>query len=153
MDKVLHYELDGAFIGCRCAHPDLQAVPAFIEELVIVSAASVLDLTEAVKKPILVFSAGCSYRDVLEQWLQASGLPQSVIMEFGTLEAIIGGVSAGLGISLMPRSVVQKHAAEGAVRLHEMPASLRESETTFITRKDAFASSALKAFMDRLPRR
>ncbi|MFC0335021.1 LysR family transcriptional regulator [Paenibacillus sepulcri] len=151
MDKVLHYELDGAFIGCPCDHPELQGAPAFTEELVIVSAAAVPDLSEAAKKPILVFSTGCSYRDVLEQWMRTSGLHRSVIMEFGTLEAIIGGVSAGLGISLMPRSVVQKHEAEGTVRIHEFPVSLRQSETTFITRRDSFISSALRAFIDSLP--
>lgn len=152
IEKVLHYELDGAFIGCPCNHPELQSVPAFEEELVLVSTASVVDLEEAMTRPILVFSSGCSYRDVLEQWLVYSGgLNQPVIMEFGTLEAIIGGVSAGLGVSLMPRSVIHKLEEDGAVRTHAIPESIRYIKTEFITRKDSFMSSALQAFMETLP--
>ncbi|OXM82312.1 LysR family transcriptional regulator [Paenibacillus rigui] len=151
IDKVLHYELDGAFIGCPCHHPELQAYPVFKEELVIASASSIANLDQAMKKPILVFSTGCSYREVLHQWLLAQGLPQSVIMEFGTLEAIIGGVSAGLGISLMPRGVIAKHEAEGTVRSHRIEEPFRHMTTEFIVRKDSLISSALRAFMDMLP--
>ncbi|NOU97137.1 LysR family transcriptional regulator [Paenibacillus sp. LMG 31456] len=148
MEKVLHYELDGAFIGCQCDHPELLSVPAFDEELVIASTASLVSLEEAFTRPILVFSNGCSYREVLEQWLMSSGLRQSIIMEFGTLEAIIGGVAAGLGISLLPKSVIRKHESEGVVRLHEIPDSIRHIQTHFITRKDSYISSALRAFIE-----
>lgn len=152
IEKVLHYELDGAFIGCPCEHPELQSVTAFVEELVLISAASVVRLEEAVTKPILVFSTGCSYREIIEKWLQAYHSPQPIVMEFGTLEAIIGGVSAGLGISLMPKAVIQKHEAEGSVRTHTIPESYRYMNTEFITRKDAFQSSALQAFIEGIPR-
>jgi DNA-binding transcriptional LysR family regulator len=151
MDKVLHYELDCAFIGSSCNHPELLSYPAFEEELVIASASSVPTLEEALAKPILVYSKGCSYREVLENWLQSSGLNPSVIMEFGTLESIVGGVTAGLGISLLPRSVIRKHEAEGTLHTHEIPSSLRHMKTEFITRKDSFISSSLRAFIDRLP--
>lgn len=150
IEQVLHYELDGAFIGCHCDHPELQSVPAFDEELVIVSAPLVADLEEALTRPILVYSKGCSYRDILEQWLFSSGLKQSIIMEFGMLEAIIGGVSAGLGISLLPRSVIYKHEAEGTVRTHAVPDKFTHMKTEFITRKDSFVSSALHAFIGTL---
>ncbi|NEW07191.1 LysR family transcriptional regulator [Paenibacillus sp. SYP-B3998] len=151
MEKVLHYELDAAFIGCQCDHPELRSIPAFDEELVIVSTASVTTLEEAVTRPILVLNSGCSYRDVLEQWLRSSGLTQSIIMEFGMLEAIIGGVSAGLGISLLPKTVIHKQEAEGLVRTHAIPDSFSHMKTEFIMRKDSFVSSALRAFIETLP--
>lgn len=148
IDKVLRYELDGAFIGCECNHPELQSFPAFEEEPVVVSASSVSCAEEAITKPILVYSTGCSYRDTLEKWLHSVGVTQPVIMEFGTLEAIIGGVTAGLGISLLPRTVVQKHESEGSIRLYTLPEPLRQMKTEFIFRKDSFISSALRTFMD-----
>lgn len=152
MEKVLQYELDGAFIGCECEHPELQSFPVFNEELVIVSHASVHSMEEAMTKPILVYSTGCSYRAVLEKWLQASGLTHPPTMEFGTLEAIVGGVSAGLGISLMPKIVVTKQEAEDSIRTHAIPESIKFMKTEFITRKDSFVSSALHAFIETLPR-
>ncbi|MEG7335439.1 LysR family transcriptional regulator [Bacillus sp. 0102A] len=148
LDKVLRYELDGAFIGCECNHPELVSYPAFEEEPVVVSAASVSNAEEAITKPILVYSTGCSYRETLEKWLRSAGVTQPVIMEFGTLEAIIGGVTAGLGISLLPRTVVQKREAEGSIRLYPLPKALRQMKTEFIVRKDSFISSALRTFMD-----
>lgn len=148
LDKVLRYELDGVFIGCECHHPELESYPAFEEEPVVVSAASVPDVEEAITKPILVYSTGCSYRETLEKWLRSVGVTQPVIMEFGTLEAIIGGVTAGLGISLLPRTVVQKHEAEGSIRLYPLPEALSQMKTEFIVRKDSFISSALRTFMD-----
>ncbi|KRE49571.1 LysR family transcriptional regulator [Paenibacillus sp. Soil522] len=152
MEKVLQYELDGAFIGCECDHPELQSFPVFNEELVIVSHASVRSIEEALTKPILVYSTGCSYRAVLEKWLQTGGLAHPTIMEFGTLEAIVGGVSAGLGISLMPKIVVAKQEVEGSIRTHAIPESIKFMKTEFITRKDSFVSSALLAFIETLPR-
>lgn len=151
IDKVLHYELDGAFIGCRCDHPELQGIPAYEEELVIVSSPSVGTLKEALARPILVLSQGCSYREILEQFLATGGEGQPIIMEFGTLEAIIGGVAAGLGISLLPKAVVLRLQQEGTLLMHEIPASIRTVPTTFIIRKDAFVSGALRSFIGMLP--
>jgi len=148
MEKVLHYELDGAFIGGECDHPELQSIPAFVEELVIVSSTTIADLDEALARPILVYSTGCSYRAVLERFLHAHGQISPVIMEFGTIEAIIGGVSAGLGISLLPRSVTSRHEGEGIIRTHEVSDPLGHMKTEFIMRKDSFISNALRAFID-----
>jgi len=149
-EKVLHYELDGAFVACPVRHHELRSVKVFEEEAVIVSASGIASLDEAATKPILVFTSGCSYRYVLESWLFASGLSPGVVMEFGTLETIIGGVAAGLGISLLPRSVVGKAEAEGRVRLHAIPETFSRTSISFITRKDAFVSSALRAFLQGL---
>ena len=55
---------------------------------------------------------------------------------------------AALGISLLPRSVVLRREAEGAVRAHTVPETIRHMQTTFITRKDSFISSALRAFIE-----
>ncbi|MFC5471076.1 LysR family transcriptional regulator [Cohnella suwonensis] len=151
IDKVLRYELDGAFIGCSCNHPVLRSMHAFDEELVIVAPPAVRDLPDALKKPVLVFSIGCSYREVLESWLETTGRDRTATMEFGTLEAIIGGVGAGLGISLMPRSVSGKLEKDGTLRAFSLPPSFAHMRTEFITRKDAAMSRALEAFIGTIP--
>ncbi|MGG1514846.1 LysR family transcriptional regulator [Paenibacillus oryzisoli] len=144
IDRMLHYELDGAFIGGSFEHPELTSVIAFPEELVIVSTPAVTALEEAVSKPVLVFSTGCSYREILQAWLATLGPSQPPMMEFGTLEAILGGVAAGLGISLVPKTVANKYVKEGTMRTHTVPSPYRYINTEFITRKDAFNSSALR---------
>ncbi|GAA3313190.1 hypothetical protein GCM10020331_002730 [Ectobacillus funiculus] len=68
-------------------------------------------------------------------------------MEFGTLETIIGCVSAGLGISLLPRSIVVAHEQQGRVRSHILPDKYSLVTTMFIRRKDALITPALSAFL------
>ncbi|MNR60873.1 HTH-type transcriptional regulator YofA [compost metagenome] len=53
-------------------------------------------------EPMLLFSVGCYHRGTMESWLREEGLPVSEIMEFGTLEAILGGLAAGLGTTIVP---------------------------------------------------
>ncbi|MGN7413821.1 LysR family transcriptional regulator [Paenibacillus sp. SAF-068] len=151
IDQVIGYELEGAFIGCSCDHPDIDSVDVFDEELFVVSS-GVGPEEELTRKPILVYSMGCSYRQILEEWLLSSGVNRPVIMEFGTLEAIISGVTSGMGISLLPEIVIRQQIASGNLRKHSLPSGISRMMTRFITRKDAFVSSALGAFMAMLPR-
>jgi len=153
IEKVLRHELDGAFIGCANTFPDLRSEPAFEEELTIVAPPSVADLSEALTKPILVFAKGCSYRDILEEWLAAAGKTDALTMEFGTLEAIVGGVAAGLGITLMPVSVVSKQLTDGSLKTFSLPEPYRKMRTEFVMRKDSFIGKPLLAFLELLQTR
>ena len=92
------YELDGAFISGPLDYPDFDEIRAFDEELVLIS-----EPTEA-RFAICSPNRRCSlarryHRKRLEQWLHEENVGPMNIMEFGTLEAIMGGVAAGLGIS------------------------------------------------------
>ncbi|WP_342570877.1 LysR family transcriptional regulator [Paenibacillus sp. FSL R5-0749] len=151
IDQVIGYEMEGAFIGCSCDHPDIESIDVFDEELFVVSS-GVGPEEELTRKPILVYSMGCSYRQILEEWLNSSGVNRPVIMEFGTLEAIISGVTSGMGISLLPEIVIRQQIANGNLRKHSLPSGISRMMTRFITRKDAFVSSALGAFIAMLPR-
>ncbi|TYP72481.1 LysR family transcriptional regulator [Paenibacillus methanolicus] len=151
IEQVLRYELDGAFIGSGVDHPELAGMPTFEEELVVVTSPAVPDLEAALARPILVFTVGCSYRDVLQAWVRSKGLSNPVTMEFGTLDAILGGVTAGLGISLMPLAVIRRQIEEGRLRAYPLPELYGRMTTHFITRKDSFVSSALREFIAMLP--
>ncbi len=151
IDQVIGYELEGAFIGCACDHPEIASLDVFDEELFVVSS-GVMPEDELTRKPILVYSMGCSYRQTLEEWLLSCGVNRPIIMEFGTLEAIISGVASGMGISLLPEIVIRQQMNSGILRKHSLPAGMSRMMTRFITRKDAFVSSALGAFMAMLPR-
>ncbi|MBB6669924.1 LysR family transcriptional regulator [Cohnella nanjingensis] len=150
LDKVLRYEVDGAFLSGPVPHDEVIAIPAFDEDLALVSEYGMQELADAAAKPILVFTDGCHYRSVLEEWLRNNDWKSPQIMEFGTLEAIIGGVSAGLGITLLPQSVVAQSAAAGSVRTHDAAMLPHTIRTNFVMRKDAFVSRPLQLFLDEL---
>lgn len=147
---VLQYELDGAFVAGPIEHPNLNYEPLVEEELVLITSNS--DSSESFKKiiqekTVLVFRKGCSYRERLESWLHHEGVFPQKTMEFGTLDGIIGCVSAGLGISLLPQSVVGKYVEDGRIKVYSIPKQFGRVNTIFIYRKDQYIPNALKKFI------
>jgi DNA-binding transcriptional LysR family regulator len=149
IESVLSHRLDGAFVCGPLNHPDLAQDVVFHEKLVIATAPGrrrFATLTEAGELKILVKGPGCAYRERFEAMLARGGLNFSRI-EFGTLDAIVGCVAAGLGETLLPESVLAPAIAAGRVISHRLPPSDSRVETVFVRRRDGHVSSALAAFL------
>jgi len=146
--SVLAYRVDGAFVSGPVDHAELNAVPAFVEELVLLTPLAYPTLAKYLAgtplPKVLVFKPGCFYRQKLEAYLAHAGAGPLNEMEFGTLDGIIGCVSAGLGITLLPRSVIEASGRRRQVRIHELPRAAARVETLFITHKSQIVSSALE---------
>jgi DNA-binding transcriptional LysR family regulator len=149
-ESVLRCEVDGAFVSDPVLSEELEAIPAFEEELVLVCREDCRSLEDAAASPLLVFSGGCTYRAVLEQWLRENRWKPPQTMEFGTLETILGGVEAGLGVSLLPRSLISAQTAR-RLAVFRLPDRYSRSTTFFVRRKDAFVSCPLRLFIELLP--
>jgi DNA-binding transcriptional LysR family regulator len=145
---VLDYQLDGAFVGGAVAHPDIEQEPVFAEELVFVTERRVESLATLPQRTLLVFRQGCTYRARLEHLLREYGIMPYKIMEFGTIEAILGCVAAGMGVTLFPRSLLERTPYQEALRLHPAPAKLAQVETMFIQRRDRLHTHAMDAFLE-----
>jgi LysR family transcriptional regulator, cell division regulator len=150
IDAVLAHRLEGAFVCGPVEHAEIEHEKVFEEELVVVTSPRVRRLGDAFSPNvrIVVLRAGCSYRERLEAVLAARGIVGLRRLEFGTIEAIFGCVSAGLGVTLLPKSLAKLAARAGRVALHELPPNEARVATLFIRRRDAFVSSALSAFLD-----
>jgi DNA-binding transcriptional LysR family regulator len=147
---VLQYELDGAFVAGPIENSELIQKEVFDEELVLVTDTihpPISTIKDIQKGTLLVFRTGCSYRERLEQWFRTERVMPKKIMEFGTLDGIIGCVSAGLGISMLPLSVVAKQIQEGTLRQHSLPNPFGKVKTIFIYRKDKYVPSPLLKFL------
>jgi len=148
--QVLEQRLEGAFVCGPVEHPELDAEVVFREELVLVTARGWRTLAALFGRPdlkLVVLRAGCSYRQRLESILAARGIVGARRLEFGTLDAILGCVAAGLGVTLLPRSVAAPAWRGGQVAIHALPPAEARVETLFVRRRDAFVSSALAAFL------
>lgn len=153
VQDVLQYEVDGAFVAGPIEHPDLDYKTLIAEELVLITDTlhpPLTSLKEIPNRAILVFRNGCSCRARFEEWFHHEGVIPEKVMEFGTLEGIIGCVSAGLGISLLPRSVVAKYVDEKIIIEHCIPEKFGKAETIFIYRKDKYMSPFLNKFTEML---
>jgi DNA-binding transcriptional LysR family regulator len=152
IDWVLDHSLEGAFVCGPVNHPDLLVEPFVREELVILTAASVADFDTLAAMPelkIIVLKIGCSYRLQLEALLARRGIVGVRCLEFGTLEAIFSCVSAGLGITLLPKALLGPVWDRWRVGVHTLPNAEKWVDTVFIRHREAYASSALRAFLDR----
>src|SRR5690349_2721501 len=150
VQQVLDGQLEGAFVCGPVAHAELESEPVFHEELALITARDVRDLDTALARPdlrIVVLRAGCSYRERLEAVLARRGMTAPRLLEFGTLEAIVGCVGAGLGVTLLPRSLIGPVWSATRVAVHALPPDDARVETLFIRRRDAYVSSALAAFL------
>lgn len=150
---VLHYEQNGAFVAGPVEHPDLIQENVIDEELVFVTSVShppVRAIQDVQLATLLVFHNGCSYRTKLNHLLHEEGILPVKMMEFGSIETIIGCVGAGLGIALLPRSIITESEKQGRIRCHAIPGKHAIVTTVFIRRKDALITPALSAFLSEI---
>lgn len=148
LNQVLNYRLDGAFVGGAVEHPDIEQEPVFREELVVVTERDILTLDALPQYTLIVFRQGCTYRARLEQLLRERGMVAHKIMEFGTVEAILGCVAAGMGVTLFPRFVLAQSPHQDALRQHAIPSKLAQVPTMFVRRRDTLHTRALAAFLE-----
>jgi len=113
IEEVLNYKLDGAFVSGPLSHPDLIVKKVFKEELVLVGnllLSRFLESERVGNLTLLVLHKGCFYREKFEHWLREEGVRPSKVMEFGSLDALMGCIAAGLGVTLLPLSIVQRYS-------------------------------------------
>lgn len=151
IERVLDRELEGALVCGPVAHPDLTSSRVFEEDLALLSAPTERSVARLLAKPdlrIIVLRAGCSYRQRLEELLARRGVVGLRRLEFGTLEAILGAVAAGLGITLLPRALVGPVWRGGRVAVHRLSTADARVHTVFVQRRDTLRSSAMSAFQE-----
>ena len=149
---VLDGSLDGAFVAGPIEHAELSATSAFTEELVLVTAqrwkslAALRAGTPESGPTALVFRTGCTYRQRLEQVFTEFGWPSAARFELGTLDGMVGCVAADMGVTLLPRAVVERDHVQRDIKIHKLDPQYARVETLFIQRRTAHQYSALQGF-------
>ena len=145
---LLEYRADAVFTGCQVDHPDLSADLMLLEELVLAAAKNKSPFGSKERQNILVFRKGCAFRARLEMWLRESNLLPYRIMEFSSVESILGCVLAGMGITFLPRSVFSSGRYDSEIDIYPLPEKVALLPVSFVKRKDSVKSKALEAFHD-----
>ena len=149
--QVRDRQLDGAFVCGPVEHPDLSVIRVYSEELVLLTPPECTDIETMISAPdlkIIVLRAGCSYRLILEAVLARRGIVGARVVEFGTLETIISCVSAGLGMTLLPKALIGPVWAGHRVGLHPLPNGEGRVDKVFIQHREAYATAALRRFLE-----
>lgn len=146
--KIRDYELAGAIVAGTFDQTNLTVIPLAKEKLCLISAPG--DDDQLLRKPLLVFPEGCAYRQTLMGWLSSEQMMLRQAIEFDNLTAMIANVSAGLGISLLPRRVVQSYFTTGALTELALPAAFATVPLAFVYRQDTLVDPALAQFITQL---
>ncbi|WP_338617297.1 LysR family transcriptional regulator [Achromobacter sp. E1] len=150
--KVRNYEIEAAFVAQPFPAEGLAAMDAFKEELALISPlawAPIRSAKDLVNRSVIAFAAGCSYRRILESWLNQEGIAPDKVMEFASYHAIVACVAAGTGVAIVPRSVLAVLGAEHSVRVGALSGSHGQALTQLVWRADD-DTPALQALRSRL---
>jgi len=149
VQAVLNHKVDLALVAAPVERPELMQLPVFDEELVLLTDSlhgPVTSPADVARRTLLGFRSGCSYRRRLERWFAEGGVSPARIAEFGTYEAIIGCVAAGMGVAMMPREVLKLRELAKSVRVHTLPPEVAQVQTMMIWRRDIAQHAARDAF-------
>jgi len=135
VQRVSNFEIEAAFISEPFTAPGLDALKVFEEELVLITAKDMAEVTrpgDLGGSTLIAFANGCSYRKRLEDWLGTAGVMPARTLEFASYQAMIACVAAGTGFAMVPRSLLFALRAANDVKQHELPARVRRNHTHLV---------------------
>lgn len=148
LEAPLNQKLDGAIVAIDVKRPRLKRTSMYREDLVLIAAESLGPIHSAADlqgKSIFMWPDGCPYRAALERWLQNNGQTQSIvsIANYGT---IVGCVSAGAGVALVPKGVYEQYRKGSGWVGYEF-AELTSIDNLFYWHENAEHHPAREAFV------
>lgn len=153
LEDTQQHRLDGVIVAVDIDRPGLRRTVMYREELILIASASHGPLRTAADlqgKVLFMWPAGCPYRLALEQWLlRHDQVPQ--IVSIASYGAIVGCVSAGAGISLVPRGIYEQYRHQAGWEGYEF-AELNSIANLFYWQDNAVRHPAREAFLALLQR-
>jgi len=125
-------------------------VPIYKEELVLIAAAGhppIHSARDTRSQAILVFEHGCPWRKRLEQWFALTGDTPERMIEITSYLVMLGCVVVGMGISLVPRMVLDTFPDQHRLSVHPVPPEFGRAQQVMLWRKGA-RSPKLDALVD-----
>jgi DNA-binding transcriptional LysR family regulator len=137
---ILAGDLDAALVAEPIADEPFEKVLAFEEELVIIAAANHAPIGKkggSLPRTIIVFEHGCPHRKRLEDWYaKRNEMPERMI-ELASYHAMLGCVVAGMGVALIPKSVLATFPDRRFLSVHPLGRAENRAWTVLIWRKGA----------------
>ncbi|AXI30407.1 transcriptional regulator [Priestia megaterium] len=144
LQEMLSYgEIDGLFLSGTYNEAQFERVYRYAEKMVLIS--SLYEAREEKDQPTLLINsdANCIYRNRMVAFSKEHHIHKASIMEFDSLEAILQGVRDGLGMSVVPASVVNSRGDIKSIQYQELP---EDVHIDFVVKKGKQRSQSLKKF-------
>ncbi|TDR80555.1 LysR family transcriptional regulator [Paludibacterium purpuratum] len=151
VERVREYDLDIGFVSGPVGALDLQEHLLWQEKLVLITERNhppVKRASQLVNRSILAFRNGCAYRQRVENWFSAEGVTPDALLEFGSTQAILGCVSAGMGVAVLPQSILDQQSNQFSVATHALPSWCATAVTAMIWRPSNIDIQAVRLFIE-----
>lgn len=137
LTRVMNFEIEAAFVSEPFMASELQALPVFEEELVLITprgVARVGGARDLGHLTMIAFAHGCSYRKRLDEWLGEQDMMSARVLEFGSYQGMIACVAAGTGFAIVPKSLLDALQATDKVNQHRLPERIAVNRTHLVWR-------------------
>jgi DNA-binding transcriptional LysR family regulator len=136
---ILAGELDAALAAEPLPDAPFDKVIAYEEELAIVASAGHPPIRAQgdTPKSIVAFEQGCPHRKRLEDWFAQRGTMPARTIEMSSYHAMLGCIVVGMGISLVPLSVLTTFPEAKRLSIHPLPKGQDRARTVLFWRKGA----------------
>lgn len=137
---ILAGEIDAGIAVEPIPDAPFETVRIYEEELVLIAAAGhppIRSARDARSQTILVFDHGCPWRKRLEQWFALTGDTPERTIEITSYHAMLGCAVVGMGISLVPRVVLETFPEAHRLSVHPLPPDVGRAQLAILWRKGA----------------
>jgi DNA-binding transcriptional LysR family regulator len=128
IDGVVSGRLSAAFVDGPLRHPELEGIELFEEEMVLItptSHAAVGRAQDVSGKTVYAFRQNCSYRRHFESWFKADLATPGKIFEMESYHGMLACVTAGAGIAMVPRSMLESMPGSRNVNAYPLGEAFR----------------------------
>jgi LysR family transcriptional regulator, transcriptional activator of the cysJI operon len=155
IEDILFLQNDLGFLGNVPTNANLVVTPLWREDLVVIASKphsfgrkpSILP-SQLSGPPFILREKGSGTREYIEGRLNQHRVSINTVMEIGSDEAIKRAVMVGLGISIVPKGVVEKEVRRGLIKTYRLSDENLVLEYFMIRHKDKYISNLISAFME-----
>lgn len=141
VERVLSGDLDAALVAEPVSDPRLDRREIYNEEMVIIAQQGhppIHHARDVAKRTVLAFHRGCPHRKRLEDWFdRAHVVPERIVEIASSYHAMLGCAVAGMGVALVPRSMLETYAERDRLSVHPLTGRYAAVRTLLVWRKDA----------------
>ncbi len=149
---ILAGEIDAALVAEPVAEEQFESFIAFEEDLIIVAKKDHAPIGDDSLPPptVIAFEHGCPHRKRMETWYEQRGAMPENTIELSSYHAMLGCVVVGMGVALLPKSVLETFPERKRLSEHALPPGLDKAATLLIWRKGAGSPKidALKSILE-----
>jgi len=149
---ILAGEIDAALVAEPVAGEQFESIIAFEEDLTIVAREdhAPIDDNSLTPPTMIAFEHGCPHRKRMESWYARRGAMPDNTIELSSYHAMLGCIVVGMGVALLPKSVLETFPERKRLSEHTLPPGLDKAATLLIWRKGASSPNidALKTILE-----